>query len=114
MNEYKIADKYLIVPKVKELNEYLYKFHTENFHCNEKDLVEIFKEKGIGYYGLTKVIQEYISQCPACVMTIKNIKRIDPVKAISINGPNFRYEYGITYLNEDLAEAYGVECILSI
>ena len=38
----------------------------------------------------------------------KTIKRIDQVKAISINGPNFRYEFDITYLNDDLAEAYGV------
>ena len=45
---------------------------------------------------------------PSMYSDNKKYKRIEPVKAISINGPNFRYEFGITYLNDDLAEAYGV------
>ena len=74
----------------------------------------MFKEKDIGYYGLNSLIEQYVGNCPVCVQTSKTQHRLDPVKSININGPNCRYEFDITYLNNDLQEAYGVKMLLSI
>ena len=40
------------MPTVAELNEKLYEYHAEHFHCNYKDVQELFKQNNIGYYGL--------------------------------------------------------------
>ena len=39
---------------------------------------------------------------------------MDLVKAINVDGQNQRYEFDLTYLNKDLADAYGVKMLLSI
>ena len=104
----------LKVPTVNELNEKLYEYHALKFHCNYKDVQELFKQNNIGYYGLNSLIEEYISNCPVCVQSSRTIHRIDPVKSINVDGPNVRYEFDLTYLNNDLSKAYGVKMILSI
>ena len=113
-NSYNISYDYLHVPTVKELNNYLYEFHCNNFHCNEKDLIQIFKDNKINFYGLQSLIQEYVYKCPVCTQNTKTVHREEPVKAISVEGPNQRYEFDLTYLNDDLESAYGVKYILSV
>ena len=44
----------------------------------------------------------------------QNNHRTDPVKSINVNGPNIRYEFDLSYLNNDLAKAFGVKMILSV
>ena len=109
-------EKHLIlkVPTVKELNEKLYEYHADNFHCNYKEVQNKFKQNKIGYYGINSLIEEYISNCTVCVQSSRTIHRKDPVKSIDIEGPNIRYEFDITYFNNDLADAYGVKMILSV
>ena len=68
----------------------------------------------IEYYGLNSLFEEYISNCPLCIQSSRTIHRIDPVKSINVDGPNVRYEFDLTYLNNDLSKAYGVKMILSI
>ena len=46
-NTYKIKKELYEVPTVEILNKNLFEIHTKNFHCNEKDLTEFFKEKKI-------------------------------------------------------------------
>lgn len=109
--KYKIE---LRVPTVAELNEKLYEYHAEHFHCNYKDVQDLFKQNNIGYYGLNSLIEEYVSNCPVCVQSSRTVHRTDPVKSININGPNIRYEFDLSYLNNDLAKAFGVKMILSV
>ena len=110
-----IETKYeLRVPTVSELNEKLYEYHAEHFHCNYKDVQDLFKQNKIGFYGLNSLIEEYVSNCPVCVQSSRTIHRTDQVKSINVNGPNIRYEFDLTYLNNDLAEAFGVKMILSV
>ena len=104
----------LRVPTVAELNEKLYVYHAEHFHCNYKDVQDLFKQNNIGYYGLISLIEEYVNNCPVYVQSSRTIHRTDPVKSINVNGPNIRYEFDFTYLNNDLANAFGVKMILSV
>ena len=102
------------MPKLTELNNLLYDLYANQFHCNYSIVQNNLKEKGIGYYGLNSLIEEYVGNCPVCVQTSRTQHRLDPVKSININGPNYRYEFDITYLNNDLQEAYRVKMLLSI
>ena len=68
----------------------------------------------IEYYGFNSLFEEYISNCPLCIQSSRTIHRIDPVKSINVDVPNIRYEFDLTYLNNDLSKAYGVKMILSI
>jgi len=68
----------------------------------------------IGFYGITNLIEDYVSNCPVCVQTTKIIHRTEPVKSLSVNGPNYRYEFDLTFLNNDMATAYNVKIILGI
>ena len=47
-----------------ELNEKLYEYHAEHFHCNYKDIQDYFKQNNIGYYRLNSLIEEYVCNCP--------------------------------------------------
>jgi hypothetical protein len=63
---------------------------------------------------LDKFIEEYVNCCPVCAQTAKTIHRKEPIIPIVVNGPDFRLEFDITYLNEDLASAFGTKYILSL
>ena len=54
--------EYNLVPKIVELNEKLF-----DYHYNEKDLIKIFKNNNINFYGLQTIIQEYVKSCPSCL-----------------------------------------------
>ena len=49
-----------------------------------------------------------VGNCPLCVQTPRTIYRLDPVKSINIKGSNYRYEFDITYQNDDLEEVYAL------
>ena len=106
--------EYTYVPTIVELNEKLFDYHCNNFHCNEKDLIQIFKNNNMNFYGLQTIIQEYVKSCPVCVQNMKTVHRKEPVKPINVDGPNKRYEFDITNLNDDLQEAYGIKYLLCI
>ena len=44
-----------------------------------------------------------------CVQNMKTVHRNEPVKPINVDGPNKRYEFDLTNLNDDLKEAYSVK-----
>ena len=54
--------EYNLAPKIVELNETLF-----DYHCNEKDLIKIFQNNNINFYGLQTIIQEYVKSCPSCL-----------------------------------------------
>lgn len=39
---------------------------------------------------------------------------MDPIKSIEVEGPDSRYAFDITYLNEDMSKAFGIKYILFI
>jgi len=65
----------------------------------------------MGIFGLNSYIEDYVCNFPVCVQSSRNIHRIDSVKSINVNGPNIRYEFDKTYLNNELANAFGVKMI---
>ena len=46
------------MPNVAELNKKLYEYYAEYFHCNYKDVQDLFKQNNMGYYGLNSLIEE--------------------------------------------------------
>ena len=79
-----------------------------------RDVQELFKQNNIEYYLLNSLFEEYISNCPLRVQSSRTIHRIYPVKSINVDGANAKYEFDLTYLNNDLPKAFGVKMILSI
>ena len=55
-NTYKIKKELYEVPTVEILNNNLFKIYIKNFHCNEKDMTDFFKDKKIWFYGLVEII----------------------------------------------------------
>ena len=62
----------LMVPIASELNEKLYENHYIYFHCNHKDVQDLFKINNIGFYGLNNYIEDYVCNCHACVQSSKH------------------------------------------
>ena len=75
---------------------------------------ELFKTNKIGYYELNSIIEKYVSDYPKYIRSSRTINRIIPIKTINIEGPNLRYEYDLTYLNNHLANFICVKIILSV
>ena len=134
-NKFESKFEHLRVPTINQLNEKLYEFHALNFSVNESEVINMFLNNKIGFYGLNVIIEEYISNCPACVQSSWTMHRLDLInliffktylklpltclkkyylKSVIVDGPNFRYEFGLTYFNSDLETAYGVKYLLSI
>ena len=44
-----------------------------------------------------------IRNCPVFIQKVKTTHRLEPCKAITVNGPGQRLEFILTYLNDDLA-----------
>jgi len=57
---------------------------------------------------MQSIIQDYVKNYT------KAIHRMEKVYSINIDGPNQRYEFDLTYLNEDLQTAYEIKYILSV
>lgn len=70
----------LYVPTIIELNEYLFKYHIQSCHANYKELKYLFNKNNIGFIGIDNIIENYVSSCPVCCQSSKDIKRKDPVK----------------------------------
>ena len=104
----------LLVPKVEELNNLLFKYHTNSCHSNYKELKHQFNKNKIGYIGIDVLLEDYVRDCPVCCQTSKDLKRMDPIKSIEVESPDSRYVFDITYLNEDMSKAFGIKYILSI
>ena len=90
------------VPTLKVLNNLLYVYHTKTCHANYKELKNYFYADKICFKGLDYLVQEYINNCPVCVQTSLTIYRLNPIHPIIVNGPDIRYEFNITYINEDM------------
>ena len=97
---------YCYVPKIVELNAKLFEFHCNNFHCNEKDLINIFKNNKINFYELQTIKQKFTKNCPVCVQKMKAVYFKEPVKPINVEGPNKRYELDITNLNDEFTGGF--------
>ena len=66
--------------------------------------------KHLRVFNLMNVGQLYMD----CIQMIKIARRLELCKAINVNGPGQRYEFDLTYLNDDLAEAFDVKYLLGI
>ena len=113
-NKIEYKDLSFIVPTVDLLNSKLIEFHVNNFHCNYVDVQQFFKDNNIGFYGLNKLIEEYVANYPVCDQMAKTILKNNPINSIEVAGHNIRYEFDLTFLNSDFADAYGVRYLLSI
>ena len=109
---YETIDYY--VPKIDELNKLLYKYHTDSCHSNYKQLKESFLTNKIWFLGMDKLLQDYVVNCQVCCQSSRNLQRSDPIKSINYEGPDSRYAFDLTYLNEDMSKAFGIKYILSI
>lgn len=49
-----------------------------------------------------------------CAQTSKTFHRNEPIIPIIVNGPDFRLKFDISYLNEDLALAFGTKYLLNL
>ena len=54
-DKYEHIYEYHYVPKIEELNIKLFEYHCKNFYYNKKDLIYIFKENKINFYGLQAI-----------------------------------------------------------
>ena len=111
---YYYSYKYFHTPTGNQLNNKLYELHTQNFQCNEKDFLDLFKHNNINFYVLQNLIKDYISYCPKYVQTVKIVHKKELILVITVEGPNVRYEFDLTYLNDDLMKAYDAKYILSV
>ena len=102
------------IPTVEGLNNLLYEYHSKSCHSNYKDLKALFYQNKIGYIGMDLVLEEYVNNCPVCVQTSKTDHRLDPVISIYVDGPDTRYVFDITYLNEDMAICFRTKYLLCI
>ena len=64
-------------------------------------MTDFFKDKKIWFYDLGEIIKEYVRNCPVCIQTVKTVHRLEPCKAITVNGPGQKYEFDLIYLNDD-------------
>ena len=71
-----------------------------------KDVKDSFKNNKIGFYGINEIIEEYIPNCPVCAQNCKTIHRLYPIISIDIMCSKVRYEFDLSYFNEDLVEAF--------
>ena len=62
----------------------------------------ISRKKAIGYYSINNLIEGYICKFTVCVQITRIIHGLDILKSITINFQTYRYEFDITYLNNDL------------
>ena len=76
--------------------------------------MRIFKENKINFYRLQTIIQDYVQNYPVCIQKSNTINRQEPVYSINIESLNQRYEFDLTYLNEDLQLVYGIKYILLV
>ena len=106
--------EWYLLPTIKELNDYLYKFHSDIFHSNYKELKLCFLKNKIWFLGLDKILEEYISNCAVCSQSSRTLLRLDPVKPIIVEGQDYRTKFDITYLNKDMDESFNVKYLLSI
>lgn len=67
----------------------------KKFKNNLKKIIQDF-------YGSNSIIEDYVSNCPICVQTSRTIHRMEAVKSINMDRLNIRYEFDLTYLNNDL------------
>lgn len=81
---------------------------------NYKELKHSFKFNKIWFIGLDKLFQEYILNCPICCQSSRNLQNPNPIKSINYEGPDQRYAFDLTHLNEDMSKAYDIKYILSI
>lgn len=63
---------------------------------------------------MDSLIQEYIKNCPICVQTGRSEHRLDPILPICVDGPDNRYQFDVSYLNNDMQIAFGVKYIFNI
>ena len=57
---------------------------------------------------------EYVRNCPVCCQTSWDLISKDPIKSIEVEGPDTRYTFDKTYLNEDMSKAFWIKYLLSI
>ena len=103
-----------LVPTVQELNNLLYKYHTQTSHGIYKELKSKFYENKIGFKGFDIILEKYVNNCQVYIQTSRAIHRQNPIISINTDGPDYKYVFDITYLNADMEEAFGVKYLMSI
>ena len=63
---------------------------------------------------MDSLLLDYVKHCPICLQTSKTIHRLDPINPIIVEGPYYRYEFYISYLNQDLSSNFGTKYLFNI
>ena len=102
--EYKEIDKTLElkIPFINEMNIIIKNIHINNKHAGERKMRKYTIDSGFIYSGYSTYIKNFIKNCQVCCSS-RNINKIKmPIKQILDQGPHFRYEVDIWYLDEKL------------
>ena len=90
------------IPYKAEKDIILKNIHINNKHPSRDNMRDLVKSSGFYWEGFTSDIKSLIKNCPICTST-KNLTKIKtPIKQIIDDGPHFRYEADIRYLDEVL------------
>ena len=103
------------IPYKVELPYIFYSCHVQKqIHLSLNKTKENLKNSDYYYEGIVSDLLTYVNKCPKCSV-LKNIRPVGiPMKLIIEDGPHYRYEMDIWYLEDDIAKSTGFNYILDI
>ena len=63
---------------------------------------------------MDSLLLDYVKHCPICVQTSKTIHTLYQINPIIFEGPDCRYEFDISYLNDGLSSKFGTKYLFNI
>ena len=106
--------KFLNIPFINEDKYLLSNIHNNNNHPGINKMKQLILEKGYFWEGFSISVKNFINQCPICNPKHKRKKIKLPLKQIIDEGPHYRYQADIWYLDEDLKYNNNYEYCLDI
>ena len=104
----------LRIPFESEAEIIINNIHIEYKHPGERKMRELIVAHGFYWEGYSKFIRHTISKCPICFSKNKRKKIQMPIKQIIDQGPLFRYQADLWYLDDDLKRNNNYEFILDV
>ena len=104
---------YLNIPFLNEEKYILSNIHND-MHAGINKMKELILEAGYFWEGFSSDIKDFIKICPVCNPLHKRKKIKMPLKQIIDEGPHYRYEADIWYLDEELKENNNYKYCLDI
>ena len=102
-----------IVP-FSEQNRIMLYYHTNNFHCNSRQLVYIIQKDGYDWFNIYDSCNNFCLNCKACSISRKAVYKKPEIKQIVPDFPKEEYQLDITELPKELITSKGERYLLSI